>query len=65
VNTLAAMTILALSYKGIGSFRRALELEEKLLDVQRTKLGEDHNNTMVTAENLAPPYAAFGRHNKR
>ena len=61
-NTLAAMGNLAISYTEIGSFQKALELEEKVLDVRRTTLGAEHRNTLVTAGNLAASYIELGRY---
>jgi tetratricopeptide (TPR) repeat protein len=61
-NTLAAMADLALSYKVMGSFQKALELEEKVLDVEMMRLGEEHRDTLGTAGNLASSYNRLGRY---
>jgi tetratricopeptide (TPR) repeat protein len=61
-DTLAAMANLAISYKAIGSFQKALELEEKVLGERRTKLGVEHRNTLRTAGNLAESYNRLGRY---
>jgi tetratricopeptide (TPR) repeat protein len=61
-NTLWAMGNLAVSYKAIGSFQKALELEEKVLDVRETTLGAVHHETLLTAGNLAKSYNRVGRY---
>jgi len=61
-NTLAAMGNLASSYEKIGSFHKALELKEKVLNVSKTTLGAEHRETLVTAQNLANSYTRLGRY---
>jgi tetratricopeptide (TPR) repeat protein len=61
-DTLLAMGDLALSYKEIGSFQKALELEEKVLDVLGKTLGEEHHDTLATVGNLAMSYGRLGRY---
>ena len=61
-NTLRAMGNLAISYKQIASFQKALELEEKVLDVVRRRPGAEQHNALIIMGNLAVSYSRVGKH---
>ena len=62
--TLASMISLALTYRDVGHYDKALALSEQILKVSLAKLGEEHPNTIDSMANLASVYSALGQHDK-
>lgn len=55
------MNNLAVAYKHAGQFDRAISLYEQALRVQRSKLGGDHPDTLMTLDNLSTAYTSTGQ----
>ena len=56
------MTILAVSYSGLGRHREAMELREKTFEASQRTLGSEHPGTLLAVNNLAVSYSDLGRH---
>jgi hypothetical protein len=57
-----AIIELAIAYMTIVNAQKALVLEEKVLAVQKSTLGAEHRDTLLTAGNLAESYRRLRRH---
>jgi tetratricopeptide (TPR) repeat protein len=53
---------LGYAFSRLGDGRRALDLAEQALEIQRNFLGELHNDTAMSLNNIASCQAALGRH---
>ncbi len=60
-DTLKSAMNLAISYRTLGRYKEALELNEETLKLQRIKLGLDHPDTLRSMNNLAINHADLGR----
>jgi hypothetical protein len=58
-----AMANLAISYGGVGRHKDALELREKVLELQTKMFGEDDPDTLRTMSNISTSYWTLGKHN--
>jgi hypothetical protein len=58
---LTSMGNLAIDYSEAGRRTEALELSERVLQLRKSKLGEDHPDTLTSMGNLAIDYSEAGR----
>ncbi|KAI5788603.1 hypothetical protein FPQ18DRAFT_262075 [Pyronema domesticum] len=58
--TLEAMHLMGYTFRFRGLLKEAQELEEKVLEVRRRTLGEEHPDTLRGMQNLAATYAELG-----
>ncbi|KAI5788600.1 hypothetical protein FPQ18DRAFT_262130 [Pyronema domesticum] len=58
--TLAAMYLMGYTFRFRGLLKEAQELEEKVLEVRRRTLGEEHPDTLCSMQNLANTYGELG-----
>jgi hypothetical protein len=56
-----SMNNLAIRYSDAGRRNEALEMSEAVWKLQKSKLGEDHPNTLMSMNNLALRYSHAGR----
>ncbi|KAH8834493.1 hypothetical protein DL96DRAFT_495528 [Flagelloscypha sp. PMI_526] len=61
-DTLRSMHDVATAHSGLGQHRKALELKEQVLKLQKRILGEEHPHTLIGMSNLAITYSALGQH---
>lgn len=61
LDTLNAMTSLAISYSNLGRRQEAMELEEKTLEAKQRTLGSEYQDTLKMMTNLANSYPDLGR----
>ena len=52
-DTIAAMNNLAISFNDLGKYEEALELQEKILELNEEKLDDENSNTIAAMNNLA------------
>ncbi|KAI5785472.1 hypothetical protein FPQ18DRAFT_87842 [Pyronema domesticum] len=58
--TLEAMYLMGYTFQSRGLLKEAQELEEKVLEVRRRTLGEEHRDTLRSMQSLAGTYAELG-----
>ena len=58
--TLTTRNNLAVAYRSVGDYERAIEMFGEVLEVQSGVLGPDHPNTLITRHNLAMAYRGVG-----
>ena len=63
-DTLVSMSNLAITYRALGQYDKALALNEQTLKLRRIKLGEDHLDTLASMNNLAITYNSLGQNDK-
>jgi serine/threonine protein kinase len=61
-DTLAALAILAQTYKDAGKLPEATALFERVRDALIARYGPDHPDTLTTINNLATAYSSAGKH---
>ena len=57
---MTSMNNLALTYSDQGKLQEAADLEERVLEVRRRILGEEHPSTLTSMNNLAWTYESLG-----
>src|SRR5699024_4529742 len=64
-DTLISLGNLALSYEGVGDYKKGLEYNKKCYEFRKKVLGEDHPYTLTNLSNLAMSYGNIGDYEKQ